>query len=61
MGITNIVKSLGAACGPLLTGWLSSRELFAWAFYLAGGIKIAYDLALLWSFSHMRAEHEVLK
>ncbi|PNH08187.1 hypothetical protein TSOC_005275 [Tetrabaena socialis] len=34
-----------------------ARGLFAWAFYLCGGIKIVYDLMLLWSFSHIKPEH----
>lgn len=32
--------------------------LCSWAFYLCGGIKVLYDLLLLWSFHSMRAEHE---
>ena len=28
MGITNIVRSLGAACGPLATGFLAARGHF---------------------------------
>lgn len=28
MGITNVVKSLSGACGPLLTGYLASQQLF---------------------------------
>lgn len=58
IGVTNIVRSLGAACGPLVTGWLASKNLFGWAFVLSGCIQIAYDLALLWSFRQLKAEHE---
>lgn len=43
-GITNVSKSLGAALGPLLTGYLATNQLWSWAFYLAGGLKIVYDL-----------------
>ncbi|EFJ50190.1 hypothetical protein VOLCADRAFT_89065 [Volvox carteri f. nagariensis] len=57
MGIVNIAKSIGAAFGPLLTGWLAERGLFHWSFYLCGGLKILYDLALLWSFAHVKPEH----
>ena len=28
MGITNIVKSLGAAAGPLVTGYLAANQMF---------------------------------
>ncbi|GAX76041.1 hypothetical protein CEUSTIGMA_g3484.t1 [Chlamydomonas eustigma] len=58
MGIVNVMKSLGAAFGPLVTGWLAQTGHFGWAFYLCGGIKIMYDVALLWSFGHLKAEHE---
>ncbi|GIM02910.1 hypothetical protein Vretimale_7706 [Volvox reticuliferus] len=57
MGIVNISKSIGAAFGPLLTGWLAGRGLFHWSFFLCGTIKIAYDLALLWRFAHVAPEH----
>ena len=36
IGITNICKSLGAAFGPLLTGWLAATNRFEYAFYGCG-------------------------
>ncbi|KAG2431941.1 hypothetical protein HYH02_013159 [Chlamydomonas schloesseri] len=57
MGVINIAKSLGAAFGPLITGWLAQQGLFAWAFYLCGGGKIVYDLMLYFMFSHIHPEH----
>ncbi|KAG2482866.1 hypothetical protein HYH03_018211 [Edaphochlamys debaryana] len=57
MGVVNIAKSVGAAFGPLITGWLAQQGLFDWAFYGCGGGKIVYDLLLLWSFSHIKPEH----
>ncbi|PNW79800.1 hypothetical protein CHLRE_08g367150v5 [Chlamydomonas reinhardtii] len=57
MGVINIAKSLGAAFGPLITGWLAQQGLFAWAFYLCGGGKIVYDLLLYFLFSHIHPQH----
>jgi MFS family permease len=58
MGVVNVVKSLSSACGPLVTTSLAASGRFGWAFYLAGGLKVLYDLLLLWSFSHRYADHE---
>lgn len=58
MGIANIVRSLGAACGPLVTGWLAHGGLFGYAFVISGAVQVIYDLLLLWSFAHHKAEHE---
>ncbi|KAG2445495.1 hypothetical protein HXX76_000111 [Chlamydomonas incerta] len=57
MGVINIAKSLGAAFGPLITGWLAQQGLFAWAFYLCGGGKIVYDCLLYYFFSHIHPQH----
>ena len=32
--------------------------LWRWAFFLAGGVKIMYDLLLLWSFRGVKVAHE---
>ncbi|GAX78616.1 hypothetical protein CEUSTIGMA_g6055.t1 [Chlamydomonas eustigma] len=58
LGITNIVRSLGAAFGPLATGFLAAGNKFGWAFFVSGGVQIFYDIMLLISFRHMKAEHE---
>lgn len=57
LGLTNIGKSIGAAFGPLVTGFLVSHHRFDWAFYLCGGLKIVYDLALLYNFRHVKPQH----
>ena len=51
-GITNLVRSVGLAAAPGLLGRLSSAQprdgaLFASPFYIAGGLKVVYDLLLL--------------
>ena len=46
-GITTVARSVGAAASPLLAGLLmASPLLFSAPFFVAGGLKIVYDLAL---------------
>lgn len=50
-GITNVARSLGAAASPVLaTALIGTATLASVPFYLAGGLKIAYDLLLYRSF-----------
>eukprot|EP00798_Chlamydomonas_sp_ICE-L_P019507 gene19507-26176_t len=58
LGITNVLRSLGTAAGPIVTGYLASREMFHIAFYLSGAIMIVYDLSLLYCFRNLKASHE---
>jgi len=47
-GITTLARSLGASLSPLIAGYLLADERWSSVpFFLAGGVKIAYDL-LLW-------------
>jgi hypothetical protein len=63
-GVTNIVRSIGVAFAPVLVGPMlaapASSTLFAAPFWLAAGLKIAYDLALYTMFraSERAAEAE---
>ena len=46
-GITTVARSVGAAVSPLLAGLLMANPLlFSVPFFVAGGLKIIYDLAL---------------
>jgi MFS family permease len=46
-GITNVARSVGAASSPVLAGLLMANPLFFSApFFVAGGLKILYDLYL---------------
>lgn len=58
IGVTNVVRSLGAAAGPTVTGILAARGQYGLAFVLAGSVKIVYDILLLWSFRKTRADIE---
>ena len=51
-GITTVVRSLGAAAAPMIAGSLLAREDLADVpFFIAGGVKIVYDL---WLFAEFR-------
>lgn len=46
-GITTVARSVGAAVSPLLAGLIMGHApLFSLPFFLAGGLKIVYDLLL---------------
>jgi MFS family permease len=58
-GTTGIARTIGAAVAPLAAGPLyASAALAALPFLVAGGLKVAYDLALWRAFRGVRAEGE---
>ncbi len=51
-GVTGVARSVGAAISPMLaTALLGSVSLMSVPFFLAGGLKIVYDLLLYRAFS----------
>jgi MFS family permease len=52
--MTAVPRSLASAVAPLFSGWLLGLSSFGWPLVIAGGLKIAYDLALLRQFSHVK-------
>ena len=59
-GVTGIARSVGAAISPLLTGvFLSIPALLSAPFFLAGGLKIVYDLLLYRNFQRVKPPEEV--
>jgi MFS family permease len=60
-GVTAIARSIGAAISPLLTGiFLGVPALLSVPVFLAGGLKIIYDLLLYRSFRAMKPPEEGL-
>jgi MFS family permease len=60
-GVTGIARSVGASLSPALTGiFLANPALFSLPFFLCGGLKLVYDLALYRSFSTMKPPEENL-
>jgi MFS family permease len=54
-GVTGIARTTGAALAPVATGpLLASSLLFNFPFFLAGGLKIVYDLLLYFNFRRSR-------
>ncbi|MBL8162055.1 MAG: MFS transporter [Anaerolineae bacterium] len=58
-GVTGIARTVGAACAPLLSGLMLGAGLLSLPFFAAGGLKIAYDLALYRSFRRLKPPEEV--
>ncbi len=56
-GVTTISRSLGAALSPVLSGALLTTFVAA-PFFLAGGLKIIYDLLLYRSFKTLKPPEE---
>jgi MFS family permease len=50
-GITGVARTIGASLSPILAGpMLAQAALLSVPFYVAGGLKIVYDLLLYRSF-----------
>jgi len=61
-GITGVARTTGAALSPLFAGLLFARP--AWMntpFYIAGALKIAYDLLLFRAFRSLHAPEEITR
>lgn len=56
--ITNVPRSLAAALPPLATGAMLDHSSFGWPLLIAGALKIAYDLLLLFQFRAVRPPEE---
>ena len=58
-GVTSIARSVGAAISPTLTGYFFAvPALLSAPFYLAGGLKIVYDVLLYRGFRTMKPPEE---
>jgi len=58
-GVTGVVRTIGAALAPALAGsLLANAALLSLPFFIAGGLKIVYDLALYREFRAVRPPEE---
>jgi MFS family permease len=58
-GVTGIARTVGASLSPALAGLLMSNPaLMATPFFVAGTLKVVYDLLLYGSFRALRAPEE---
>jgi len=51
--VTAVPRSLAAAAGPVLAGYLLGSTGFGWPLVIGGGLKIVYDLLLLAMFRNV--------
>ena len=56
--VTSVPRSLAAASGPAIAGALFAAGMDAWPLVACGVLKIFYDLALLWTFRHVKPPEE---
>jgi MFS family permease len=56
--VTSVPRSLAAAASPAIAGALFAAGLEAWPLVICGVLKIFYDLALLWTFRHIKPPEE---
>ncbi len=56
--ITAVPRSLASAMSPLLAGYLLGISTFGWPLFIAGVVKIVYDVALLVMFRAVRPPEE---
>ena len=56
--VTAVPRSLASAISPALSGALLGTSLTALPFVICGCLKIVYDLALLFSFRHLKPPEE---
>lgn len=57
-GVTTIARTAATAFAPAVTGTLLGASLLNLPFFLAGGLKIVYDLALYFSFRDVKPPEE---
>lgn len=56
--VTSVPRSLAAAASPAIAGALFASGLQAWPLIICGVLKILYDIALLWTFRHVKPPEE---
>ena len=56
--LTAVPRSLAAAASPAMAGALFAAGFEAWPLVICGVLKIFYDLALLWTFRHIKPPEE---
>ena len=56
--VTAVPRSLASAVSPMIAGWMMSLSPFGWPLVVCGGLKIVYDLSLLYMFRHVRPPEE---
>jgi MFS family permease len=59
-GVTNVVRSVGAAAGPFLAGFLfANKNTSNYPWIIAGTLKIIYDFLLLYNMQAVKPDVEI--
>jgi MFS family permease len=59
-GVTNVVRSVGAAAGPFFAGFLfANKNTSNYPWIIAGTLKIIYDLLLLYNMQAVKPDVEI--
>jgi MFS family permease len=56
--VTSVPRSLAASISPAMAGALFAAGHEAWPLIICGGLKILYDLVLLWALHHIKPPEE---
>lgn len=46
MAVVNVIKTIGSCIGLYATGWFAARDMFWWAFIVAGCLKLVYNVLI---------------
>jgi MFS family permease len=57
-GITNVGRSVATALSPTLAGYALATAALGVPFFVAGGLKIVYDLTIFTAFRGIRPPEE---
>ena len=57
-GITNVARSVATTVSPPIAGWAFSVAALGLPFFLAGGLKVAYDILIWRTFRGVRPPEE---
>ena len=57
-GLTNVARTAASAAAPVLTGYAFSLAALSLPFFLAGAIKVGYDLLVYAAFRNVRPPEE---
>jgi predicted MFS family arabinose efflux permease len=57
-GLTNVARSAASALSPTVTGWAFSVAALGLPFFIAGALKVIYDLLIFASFRELRPPEE---
>jgi hypothetical protein len=52
-GVTGVARSLAVAISPAVAGVITRSAVAGLPFFLSGGLKIVYDVALYFTFRHV--------